>query len=421
MVDYAIVTFIREEYEAVRRHFCDGERTDSTKVPGETRIVLVPTKHGGSATVAIARTSSQGNLTAQADVQDLIDAHSPRLVLAVGIAGAVPTSDIFLGDVLLVNEIHDLTRGAETLTGREEAAASTYLTNEVKNYVANLMTDDFQEWQDFTASINRPTVGFPLSEWTKDKGWDRDWHCKINRVLSEHASRKSSRLVDGVLASSDHLVKSDVFMRRRQLVDRRILANDMESVGVASACEQRKTPLLIIRGISDIVQLPRQDSWKLYACEVVSRFAKELVVVGAVEAIVGCESDRPTELSNNTQSAITSLDSILARIRKSDGDRRAVQCREAFALFRRLPAQLRRRWAPQLFDTLDKPMKYTGDKQLVLEVAKECIDCCTGEDRDPWMAECEARARICGTSWAYQETGQAWTGRRRSRKECTNQ
>ena len=73
--------------------------------------------------------------------------------------------------------------------------------------------------------------------------------------------------------------------------------------------------------------------------------------------------------------------------------------------FERLPEELKRRWAPDLFDTLDRPMKYLGDKQLVLDVADACIECCSGVDLDDKTAECQARARICGKSWAYQRMG----------------
>ena len=44
--------------------------------------------------VAIARTASEGNVSAQDAVLELIDEQQPRLVLTVGIAGAVPTSDV---------------------------------------------------------------------------------------------------------------------------------------------------------------------------------------------------------------------------------------------------------------------------------------------------------------------------------------
>ena len=59
---------------------------------------------------------------------------------------------------------------------------------------------------------------------------------------------------------------------------------------------EQRCPLLIVRGISDIVQYPRNNDWKLYACKVVARFARDLVNLGAVETIVGSGSGNQTKL-----------------------------------------------------------------------------------------------------------------------------
>ena len=46
-----------------------------------------------------------------------------------------------------------------------------------------------------------------------------------------------------------------------------------------------------------------------------------------------------------------------------------------------------------------------GDKQLVVEAAIACVEATTHDSRSLREAECEARARICGLSWAYQRMG----------------
>ena len=401
MVDYLVVTFIREEYEAVRRHFLESDQEPTSGAPGTTRVVRVATTTGRTVKVAIARIAREGNVSALDGVLELIAEQHPRLVLAVGIAGAVPASDIFLGDVLLVNEIHDMTRGAETAKGREEATASTHLTNAVKEFVANVTTDDLREWQERMTTITRPTVEGIGRAWTMDD----EWNGKINRALADNKERSLPEVVDGVIASSDHLVKSQPFMQRRLLVDRGILANDMESVGVAKACERKDLPLLSVRGISDIVGHERSDEWKRYACEMVAGCAWELVNLDCVETIESRLAGGQPMLSEGAKSVIESLDVALSRIRIGRASEFASTCREAFDLYTQLPEELQRRWAPALFDTLDRPMKYLGDKDLVLEVANACIACCSGADLDETTAECEARARICGTSWVYQRTG----------------
>ena len=345
MVDYLIVTFIREEFEAVWRHFRVADGRTVSGVPGATRVVPVTTRGGHDVTAAITRTASEGNVSAQDAVLQLIAEQEPRLVLAVGIAGAVPTSDIFLGDVVLANDIHDLTRGAETATGREEAAASAYLMNAVKDYVANVTMDDFKQWQDRTVAITRPVVTGIGNAWTGDSEWDDT----INVVLESNAGRSLPKVVDGVIASSDHLVKSEDFMQRRLLVDRRILANDMESVGVAKACERKTVPVLILRGISDIVGHTRSGDWKHYACEVVASCAREVVSLDAVDAIESRLRRGQPGLSDDTRDVIASLDATLARIRSGAVSESASACRDAFDLFVQLPDELKRRWAPELF------------------------------------------------------------------------
>ncbi|MCY4362889.1 MAG: hypothetical protein OXE42_12010 [Gammaproteobacteria bacterium] len=401
MVDYLVVTFIREEYEAVLRQFRDPDDNTVSGVPGDTRVVRVTARSGQGVAVAIARTACEGNVSAQDAVLELITAQQPRLVLAVGIAGAVPTSDVFLGDVVLAKDIHDLTRGAETATGREEAAASSYLMNAVKDFVTNVTTHDFKKWQDWAASIARPEVEGIGNSWTDDEDWDK----KINGTLEDNRKRTLPIVVDGVIASSDHLVKSEDFMENRLLVDRRILANDMESAGVAKACERRHVPLLILRAISDIVGHARSDDWKRYACEIVAGCAREVVYLESVDTIESKLKKGEPGLSGATKGIIDSLDDTLVRIRRGVTSEYASACQEAFDRFRELPEKLKRRWAPDLFETLDRPMKYLGDKKLVLDVAKACIECCSGVDLDDRTAECQARARICGTSWVYQRTG----------------
>ena len=401
MVDYLIVTFIREEHEAVFRQFQDPDDGTVSGVPGGTREVQVTTRNGQDVTVAIARTASEGNVSAQDAVLELIAEQQPRLVLAVGIAGAVPTRDVFLGDVVLAKDIHDMTRGAETAAGREEAATSSYLMNAVKEFVANVTMDDFKEWQDRAALIDRPAVEGIGNSWTDDEEWDE----KINGTLEDNEKRTLPKVVDGVIASSDQLVKSIDFMARRLLVDRRILANDMESAGVAKACERKNIPLLILRGISDIVGLPRSDDWKRYACEVVAGCARQVVYLESVDTIESKLKRGEPGLSGDTIGIIESLNTTLARIRRGVASENAPACREAFGLFGELPKELKRRWAPDLFDTLEQPMKYSGDKKLVLDVAKACIECCSGANLDERTAECQAKARICGTSWVYQRTG----------------
>lgn len=402
MVDYLLVTFIQAEYEAVLNRFQEVDGDVTAGVPGTTQLRTITTTDNQNYTVAISRTSRTGNLEAQRAVSKLIDEHRPRLVLTVGIAGAPPCSDVFLGDVVLGNVVHDLTRSAETGSGREEEADSSYIPQEVRDFVARLARADFIEWENEMKSIDRPNLkGIKKSE-SKDQEWIR----KVDAVLMENKNRSLPKVLGGAIASSDQLIREPGIMRSRLGVNRDIVANDMESAGVAKACEDNHVPLLIVRGISDIVGIERTALWNSYACETSASCAREIVDMGAVNTIENSLNGRQTRIWQNARNSLSSLKEILAEIRDSTPSESAPKCTIAFELFESLPIELKNPLAPELFDTLDRPMKFLGDKSLVLKVAKACIECCRVMELDDKTAECLARALICGTSWVYQRTGE---------------
>ena len=394
MIDYLIVTFIKEEYQAVLD--CFSVFDQESKSIGSPRVVLVPIKENQVVKVVIERMEATSNMPALKNTLAWITEYKPKIVLSVGIAGSPPTSDIFLGDVLLVIEILNMTRGAETVEGKEESVTSAYLPSAIKRYITSLADNDLKMWQKRNNIGERPRV-----ERIRDRG--RAWNKKINRVLTDNKERTQPKFVDGVIACSDSLIKSEKIMKQRLSVNRDILGNDMESVGVAEACEEKDIPLLIIRGISDIVGLERSDQWKRYACETAASFALNLVEVDCITDISKKPTDGKLQLTEDIEKAIESLEAVLSQIETSESSK--LTCKEVFNLFIELPEKLKKQYAPRLFDTLDRPMKYLGDKDLVLEVANACIACCS-DANDEASAECEARARICGTSWVYQRTGE---------------
>lgn len=77
----------------------------------------------------------------------------------------------------------------------------------------------------------------------------------------------------GPIASSDRLVKDPKVLFPWITTARGILAIEMESAGVHRATRDR-TPMLSIRGLSDIVGLRRLDPWTKYACAAAAAFAR---------------------------------------------------------------------------------------------------------------------------------------------------
>ena len=65
------------------------------------------TKGGKNRTVAIARTSRQGNDASQQLANWMISDLNPGILLVVGIGGGVPDTDFTLGDVIVSSHIHN--------------------------------------------------------------------------------------------------------------------------------------------------------------------------------------------------------------------------------------------------------------------------------------------------------------------------
>ena len=103
--DFAIITIREDEFKAIASRF---KLTPQRGASGHNYgISQIQTRDGKNRTVAIARCTEQGPQPAQQLAHDMINDLSPSLLLVVGIAGAVPDTDLTLGDVVVSSRIHD--------------------------------------------------------------------------------------------------------------------------------------------------------------------------------------------------------------------------------------------------------------------------------------------------------------------------
>lgn len=225
--------------------------------------------NGRKYSVAILRQVEQGNGEAQEAARDLLDDLQPSLLLIVGIAGGVPSDDITLGDVVLATRILDFSIEARKFEGE-----TTYnvgggaISKSIAAGVANLGARevDLGEW--WSDLPEKPHVS---SGPGKVYG-PQDWQRKVRESLRAHAAPRPPQFYAGVIAASDRLVKDPKLLIPWLKTARGILAVEMESAGVHRATHER-TPMLSIRGLSDIVGLKRHDAWTKYACSSAAAFA----------------------------------------------------------------------------------------------------------------------------------------------------
>src|SRR5947209_3521543 len=105
-VDFAIITILQEEYEAIKARFNPVPYTNPSNQQ-TYGISHVQTRGGKNCTVAIARTIRQGNDASQQLANRIINDLDPQMLLVVGIGGGVPDNNFTLGDVIVSSHVHN--------------------------------------------------------------------------------------------------------------------------------------------------------------------------------------------------------------------------------------------------------------------------------------------------------------------------
>src|SRR6266567_3011206 len=94
-IAFGIITIREDEAEAVLDRF---EVPDNTCGRADYDIGALTTLEGAVHQFALVRCLQTGQAQAQRAAHDLIEDLAPRLILLVGISGAVPSKDFTLGD-----------------------------------------------------------------------------------------------------------------------------------------------------------------------------------------------------------------------------------------------------------------------------------------------------------------------------------
>ncbi|HKO46537.1 MAG TPA: hypothetical protein VJV79_02370 [Polyangiaceae bacterium] len=275
-VDIGIITIREDEFEAALDAF-PMEDGNALHIGRSTRrhynIRQAESGTADSYRIAIVRQTEQGTGEAQALARDLIEDLSPLLILVVGIAGAPPSSDLTLGDVVVSTHVHDYTVhakiGGETVYALSGGPIAAAITRGIANLPARKL-DLGSWWADLPP---RPDVD------VDDPGLysgDDAWKAKIRKSLERHFRAKPREFpifVSGVLGSSDGLLKDPAPLIEWLKTARNLRAVEMEAAGVYRAAGTRSA-MLAIRGISDIVGFSRDEEWTQYACRSAASFAR---------------------------------------------------------------------------------------------------------------------------------------------------
>jgi nucleoside phosphorylase len=275
-IDFAIITIRTDEHDAVLRRFPGAELVRGRQW---NYHIGQCSANGGIYRVAITRCARQGEGEAQQVANSIIDDLRPRWILTVGIAGGIPDSDFCLGDVVVSNQVYDLTVTAELPGGdREYSLGGAWVSRAVDRVFATLTNNQLGDWN------NEESIGLKRPEVTTEAGnllGDREYIDKITHTLDFHF-KKARRpvFVTRPIISSGTLMRNPDIVRVCQTFMRHFAAFEMEFAGVFHAARRSKVdyPVLTIRGISDIVGVPRSEHWTKYACETAAAFTHAFIM-----------------------------------------------------------------------------------------------------------------------------------------------
>jgi len=252
--DFALITVIPEELEAVREAFELDQRITKGDRDYYTGWVNSP---NGSKFVIACRCEDRSNLPSYGLTSSLITHWAPRNILVVGIAGGVRKQGASLGDV---------------------ATSDAIAYSEIEKESPGI-------FQDRSIPLESPS------------SWLRKLVTRIQEDPKEYSGPKiprpdrnpqrKSRIIPGLILAGEKLQSNPHSSHLARLLVKydKAIAIEMESGGVARAVYDSKAPikihLLVIRGISDLVDAPgnqsARDKWKVYAAKAAATLALAVV------------------------------------------------------------------------------------------------------------------------------------------------
>jgi len=270
-VDVGILTIRDDEFEAALTAFPEAQGVLVGKSGRHYNIRFAEAGNGRKYRVALVRLIEQGNGEAQAGARDLIDDMRPELILVVGIAGGVPSTDVTLGDVVVATRVNDYTvhkagQGGETEFDIGGGPLSTKITAGVANLRAR------SEMRDWFGTLRTPT---PDLSTIQTDGPD-EWQQKVRDSLHHHfgnGTKRTPKYHPSPIGSSDGLIKDTDRLAQWLGTARKLAAVEMEAAGVYRATRER-CAMLAIRGISDVVGLQREERFTKFACQTAAAFAR---------------------------------------------------------------------------------------------------------------------------------------------------
>lgn len=243
-LDYLVVTALSEEFEAMEKALDKYVQDRDLGVGMAGRQVLASFPHGSfqeAEDLVLCQSDRMGNVASALTTAEALSRWAPRLVVLVGIAGAV-RGQAAIGDVLIADRIHDYEAAKLSPFGWKPHGLKLRSTFAPRQRVMS--------WPDRNkALLEAIPPGGPGKPHLREAGF----------------------------ASGEKVVTSRFFGRNLLKSDRKIGAIEMESLGVADACTRESIDFFAMKAITDLADMRKSDDHRVYCCDLVARFLVRLI------------------------------------------------------------------------------------------------------------------------------------------------
>jgi nucleoside phosphorylase len=244
-VDFAIVTALKLEREAVLKRLDEGYQTlqeDNEPLTYYYGRVTIPFS-GETYTVVVVMLLGMGNEEAAVATTRVIQRWQPEHLIMVGIAGGVP-GKVALGDVVVGDSIYYYEPAKLTPKG-EEKRPEGFVTSRL--FYGRAKAYEASEWKG-QIDVERPGA-----------------------TASESAVPEARF---GVIAAGEKVIADEKTLPKLREANARIIAVAMEGAGLARAALLHNPPpaFLEIRGVCDFADEHKNDSWQPYAANAAAAF-----------------------------------------------------------------------------------------------------------------------------------------------------
>jgi nucleoside phosphorylase len=242
--DFAVITVIEEELDAVRRILNLKECLTEKRNYYHGRVSSA--RGAESHFVVCAACRDKGNISASLLASDIVQRWKPAYLLVVGIAGGVKEREVRLGDVIVHKALEYYE--CKKHTGGEEIERST---------------------------THEPPSPILLNIAERIRVSSGDWQAYVGIKKPDGTASQSRLLIGEILSGEKLLGPTSPILKELLTKHDKALAVEMESGGVARSLWENRpdhiTEFIIIRGISDYCdesdeeQQRTRDTWRSFA------------------------------------------------------------------------------------------------------------------------------------------------------------